>query len=1227
MPVPDLSLPPDLPITARAEEIADALRDHQVVVVAGETGSGKTTQLPKICLQVGRTRLAHTQPRRIAARAVAERVAEETGTTLGDLVGWKVRFTDRTSPGSALVVQTDGILLAEASRDRLLRRYDTVIVDEAHERSLTIDFLLGYLAEVLPRRRDLSLVITSATIDPTRFADHFACVLDAPVPVIEVSGRTYPVEVRYRPYDDADQTQAVLDAVDELAHEPAGDVLVFLSGEREIRDTAAALAERVGPGTEILPLYARLSASEQHRVFAAHEGRRVVLATNVAETSLTVPGIRYVVDAGTARISRYNQRTKVQRLPIEPVSQASADQRSGRCGRVADGVAIRLYSEQDYLDRPRFTDPEILRTNLASVILQMAALGLGDLQAFPFLDPPDRRSLRDGVALLEELSALHEGTLTSLGRRLARLPVDPRLGRMVLEAQRLGCVQEVLVVAAALSIQDPRERPVEDRDAAVAAHARFADPASDLMAYLNLWAYVQQRQRELSGSAFRRMCRAEYLHFLRLREWQDLVTQLRQACRELDIEVPARPDLRPQHRAAADRVHQAVLAGALSHVGLWDAERRDYTGARGARFAINPGSSLARKPPRWVVAGELVETSRVWARDVARIDPSWVEPLAGHLVARSYSQPRWERRRAAVVATEKVTLFGLPVVAARTVPYARIDPVLARELFIRHALVEGDWDSPHDFLRHNRTTLQQLAAVEDRVRRRDLAVTDDELVALYDARIPPDVVSGRHFDAWWRRHGDRQLLVFSRDELTRDSGRDLALDAFPDVWTSGDVVLPLEYRFEPAGPQDGVTVTVPLAVLPRLDPDELSWHVPGLRADVVAGLLRSLPKALRRSFVPAPDYAAAVLERLPSSPSGSFAHAVARALTSFGGPVVTADDLDLAALPPFLRLHVRVVDDEQGTVAEGSDLAAIQNRLAPQVRRAVAAAVPDVERRGLRTWSVGSVPRQVQVPRPEGVVQGFPALVDEGDSVALRVLPDADAQRRAMPRGVRRLLVIELPSPVRRIVADLDRTTKLALGHSPYATVPALLADCVACAVDDLVREAGTEVWDEPAYVALRESVGAGLPARTEQVVRDAGSVLGAAHRVAVRVQALPAQSLAREDLEVQLAGLVFPGFVSDVGRARLPFLVRYLAGMDRRLDALGTSASRDASRMAEAHEMEDAFHDVVDGLPAHRRRDDDVQAVRWLLEEHRISLFAQQLGTAVPVSPTRIRAALTALR
>jgi ATP-dependent helicase HrpA len=1225
MALPDLSVPPELPIAGQADAIASALRAHQVVVVAGETGSGKTTQLPKIALTVGRHRVAHTQPRRIAARSVAQRIAEETGTPLGSLVGWKVRFSDRTSRESQVVLQTDGILLAETSRDRQLRRYDTVIVDEAHERSLNVDFLLGYLGSILPTRRDLSLVVTSATIDPQRFADHFSALLGAPVPVIEVSGRTYPVEVRYRPYE-ADQTQAVVDAVAELAAQPPGDVLVFLSGEREIRDTAAALADHVEPTTEILPLYARLSTAEQHRVFAAHPGRRVVLATNVAETSLTVPGIRYVVDAGTARISRYSQRTKVQRLPIEPVSQASADQRAGRCGRVAEGICVRLYSEQDYLDRPRFTEPEILRTNLAAVMLQMAALGLGDVESFPFLDAPDRRSVRDGTALLEELGALGDAGLTPVGRRLARLPVDPRLGRMVLEAQHRGCVQEVLVVAAALSIQDPRERPVEARDAAAAAHARFTEPGSDLIAYLNLWAYLHEQQRLLSGSAFRRLCRAEYLHFLRVREWQDLVTQLRAACRELGIDVPARPDLSPgsPSRADADRVHQAVLAGLLSRIGMWDPERRDYLGARGARFALNPGSSLARRPPRWVMAGELVETSRVWGRDVARIDPAWLEPLAGHLVQRSYSEPRWDRRRAAVVATERVTLFGLAVVTGRTVPYARLDPVLARELFIRHALVEGEWDTDHAFLRANQATMQQIAAVEDRVRRRDLVLADDDLVELYAQRIPPDVVSGRHFDAWWRRQRDPGLLTFSREQLTRrEAAGASSEDAYPDEWRLDDLVLPLTYRFEPGHPRDGVTVTVPVAVLPRLPAHVFSWHVPGLRTDLVTALLRTLPKALRRSFVPAPDYAAAVVDRLPASPRDPLDEAVAAALTSFGGPVVAASDLDLSLVPAFLRLHVRVVDEDGAVLAEGSDLAALQQSLALRVQRAVAAATPSIEQTGRTSWSFATIPRAVTVTRPGGDVQGYPALVDEGSSVALRVLADPPAQRRAMARGLRRLLLLEVGSP-RGLVRSLDAATSLSLAHSPYPSVSALVDDCVAAAVDLLVRRAGGPVWDEDGYLALRETVRSELPATAASVVAGTAAALAVAHEVTLGIEGLPAGSLVREDLEVQLVGLVHDGFVSAAGAHRLSDLQRYLRAMRARLVSRGDA--RDARRMAEAHAMEDAFHEVVDALPPARRRDDDVQAVRWMLEEHRVSLFAQQLGTPAPVSATRIRSALAAV-
>src|SRR4051812_44263964 len=783
-----IAYPPELPVSARRDDLLAAIRDNQVVVVAGETGSGKTTQLPKMCLELGRGvrgAIAHTQPRRIAARTVAERIAEELRVPLGAAVGFAVRFSDRSSEDTLVRVMTDGLLLAEVKRDPLLRRYDTIVVDEAHERSLNIDFLLGVVKRILPRRPDLKLIITSATIDPQRFSAHFG---DAPI--VEVSGRTYPVEVRYRPVEDSDRDQedSIADAVEELQREGPGDVLVFLSGEREIRDTADVLRGRLRADVDVLPLYARLSAAEQQRVFQRHSRRRVVLATNVAETSLTVPGIHYVVDPGTARISRYSARLKVQRLPIEPISQASADQRKGRCGRVADGICIRLYDEQDYEERPRFTDPEIQRTNLASVILQMAAAGLGDIEDFPFLDPPDRRQIRDGVNLLEELGALRAGKLTKLGRRLADLPVDPRMGRMVLEADKLGCATEVIVVAAALSIQDVRERPQDKQAQADQSHARFADEDSDFIAYLNLWSYLRELRRELSSNQFRKRCLAEYLHHLRIREWQDLVEQLRQAAKGIGVTF---------NRTAAEPrdIHVAVLSGLLSHIGLRDG--REYVGARGARFAIFPGSSLARKNPDWVMAAELVETSRLWGRTVARLDPQWIEPLAGHLLRRTYSEPRWSGSRGSVVATERVTLFGLPIVTDRTVQYGRIDPELSRELFIRRALIEGDWKSRHEFLAENQRLVEEVEALEDRARRRDILVDDAALYGFYAAGPPGDLVAAALFarGGGAARRDEPGLLTFPRELLLRgtpDDPRD-----WPDTWKQGDLELELSYRFEP----------------------------------------------------------------------------------------------------------------------------------------------------------------------------------------------------------------------------------------------------------------------------------------------------------------------------------------------------------------------------------------------------------------------------------------------
>ena len=922
--VPAVSYPAQLPISARVDDIRDAIRDHQVIVVSGETGSGKTTQLPKICLELGRGvrgLIGHTQPRRIAARTVADRIADEVQSELGDLIGYQVRFADHTTDRTLVKIMTDGILLAEIAHDRLLRRYDTLIIDEAHERSLNIDLILGYLAQLLPRRPDLKVVITSATIDTERFARHFAAA-GAPAPVLEVSGRSYPVEVRYRPGGKADQDgeldqpRAILQAVRELSAEGPGDVLVFCSGEREIRDAQEALERALRPGqpgalaTEIVPLYARLSVAEQHRVFAPHTGRRVVLATNVAETSLTVPGIRYVVDTGNARISRYSYRTKVQRLPIEAVSQASARQRAGRCGRLEDGICIRLYSQEDFESRPLFTDPEITRTNLASVLLQMAALGLGDpgeVEDFPFVDPPDRRGVRDGLVLLFELGALERPgggrppKLTPIGRRLTRLPIDPRLGRMVLEADRLGCLDPVLVIAAGLSIQDPRERPADKQQAADQSHVRFADPTSDFLSLFNLWRHLGEQQRERSSSSFRRMCSAQFLHYLRIREWQDLVAQLRSVARELELAVP------PDDGEAADpaKVHTALLSGLLSNIGLREGDKRDFLGARNSRFLIFPGSGLAKKPPRWVMAAELVETSRLFARTVARIEPEWALPLASHLVTRTYSEPHWEQRRGQVMAYERVTLYGLPIVAGRKVGYGAVDPVLSRDLFIRRALVEGDWRTHHAFFAANQKLRSEVAELEDRTRRRGILVDDETLAGFYDRRIPPEVVSGRHFDSWWKgaRRRTPDLLTLTAEQLLAGDAVDSGLrDAFPDTVERDAGRFPVSYAFEPGAADDGVTVHIPLAQLTQAaasQADDLSWQVPGRREELIVALIRSLPKSLRRPFTPPTAVAAEVMKQL--DPDEPLLAGLTRELRLRSGISIPDDAWQLDKLPPHLR--------------------------------------------------------------------------------------------------------------------------------------------------------------------------------------------------------------------------------------------------------------------------------------------------------------------------------------
>ncbi|WP_456824934.1 ATP-dependent RNA helicase HrpA [Cellulomonas sp. P5_E12] len=1320
--LPPITYPEQLPVSARRTEISDALRDHQVVVVAGETGSGKTTQIPKIALELGRGRagqIGHTQPRRIAARSVAERINEELvgDQPLGGVVGYQVRFTDESSESTLVKVMTDGILLAQIQRDPMLWAYDTLIIDEAHERSLNIDFILGYLTRLLPQRPDLKIVITSATIDSDRFARHFADADGVAAPVVEVTGRTYPVEIRYRPLspdveegaaptkkrgaEDRDPMTAICEAVDELCAEGPGDILVFLSGEREIRDAEDALRGSLGPrvsdprtpgAVELLPLYSRLSAAEQHRVFERHQNRRVVLSTNVAETSLTVPGIRYVIDPGTARISRYSKATKVQRLPIEPISQASANQRSGRCGRVADGIAIRLYSQDDFDARPLYTEPEILRTSLASVILQMIAVGVAttpeDIGDFPFVDPPDTRAVRDGVQLLTELGALGDGRLTETGRALAQLPMDPRLARMIVEGGRRSVAREVMIIAAALSIQDPRERPVEDREKADLSHARFADPTSDLLTYLNLWHYLRDQQRDLSGSAFRRLCRAEHLNYLRIREWQDVVTQLRELAKPLGIVVNA-PKQTPETEGLrlewdGDRIHVAILAGLLSQIGMQEATdvstrgktpgrpdrrgRNEYLGARGARFAIFPGSGLARNPPAWVMAAELVETSRLWGRDVARIQPEWAEEVGAHLVKRTYSEPAWSTRQGAATAFEKVLLYGVPIVNQRRVLYAKVDPEHARELFVRHALVQGEWTTHHAFFHENRRLLAEAEGLEARARRRDLVVDDDTLFAFYDERVPDDVVSSRHFDQWWKtaRRENPDLLTFTRELLVGEAG---AIDegAFPSRWPQGDLRLPLTYQFEPGTEADGVTVHIPLSTLARLTPDGFGWMVPGLREELITATIRALPKPVRVQLVPAPDVARGVAAWIAQHTADwedtvragdaapSFRDVFRRAVRELRDVDVPDDAFDDDRLPPHLRMTFRVVGDRGGVVDEGKDLLVLQRRLADRTQKAVddavrtavraameearaagasqtAPAVPaspptppapsvDVVRTGLTTWpaDLPELPEVVEV----GKVRAFPSLVEEKGSVAVRALADESARSEAARRGLRRLLLLDVGLTPGRITTRWTGTQALTLAASPYPSTEALVTDVQLAAIESLFTALADTVRTVDAYAALRAGVRNRLEDTVFAVVTDLVAVLTAWRELDAEIRDRSSLALlaTAQDLRAQAARLVHAGFVSEVGAARLPHLARYLRAARHRLVKAAENPQRDADLAWQVQDVEALYDDVVAKHP----RDAELRELRWMLEELRVSLFAQQLGTPVPVSTTRIKKALAA--
>ncbi|MFD0045353.1 ATP-dependent RNA helicase HrpA [Pseudarthrobacter scleromae] len=1320
-----IAYPAELPVSERRENLMAAIAAHQVTIIAGETGSGKTTQIPKMCLELGLGEnglIGHTQPRRLAARTVAERIAEELGVDIGQEVGFQVRFTGEVSRATKVKLMTDGILLAEIQRDKLLRKYNAIIIDEAHERSLNIDFILGYLKRILPQRPDLKVIITSATIDPQRFANHFGTA-DQPAPIVEVSGRTYPVEIRYRPLsqppggaglddengsddeleEDRDPLDAVCDAVDELAAEAPGDILVFFSGEREIRDAADALQARIQSnrrlaGTEVLPLFARLSLQEQHKVFHPGNKRRIVLATNVAETSLTVPGIKYVIDTGTARISRYSHRTKVQRLPIERVSQASANQRSGRCGRVSDGIAIRLYSEEDFESRPLYTDPEILRTNLAAVILQMTAMGVArgpkDVENFPFVEPPETRAINDGVTLLRELGALAAarpqngtdgtksgGGLTAVGQKLAQLPVDPRLGRMIVEAGKRGCVREVMILAAALTIQDPRERPTDKQQLAAEKHNRFKDENSDFTGFLNLWNYIQEKQQELSSSAFRRMCRAEFINYLRVREWQDLFAQLRQLARPLGISLDNKRLADPVGNH--EGIHISLLSGLLSHIGILDERKREYAGARGSRFAIFPGSALFKKSPTFVMAAELVETSRLWARVAAKFDPVWAEQVAPDLVKRSYSEPHWSTRQGAVMAYEKVTLYGVPIIAQRRINYGRVDPVVARELFIRHALVEGDWKTHHKFFHRNRALLHEVEELEARMRRRDLLVDDETLFEFYDARIGPDVVSERHFDKWWKeaRQKNPDLLDYDKSLLLSDDADGLDDSAYPKTWLHKGFELPLSYEFHPVAPgsppnpSDGVTAEVPVLFLNQLDDKAFRWLIPGQRVELVTALIKSLPKQIRKNFVPAPDVArqaVAVLEADFDPAADDLEPSLELALRRIRGHIVPPGSWNWDAVPAHLRVSFKVVDSRGKVLDEGKDLAALQEKLAPATRRAIAeslgatpastapgsgkssgngrkaaqasgtafdggspgarqpATVPGPadaagfrEQDGLAEWNFGTLQRQVSNSVKGHTVTGYPALVDQGTSVALRVFQTAAEQAEAMRGGVIRLLALRVPAPDRYVLEHLSNTEKLTFSQNPHGSVSALIADCALAAIDKLTPQ--ELPWDRASFDRLYEVVRAELIDTVFSVTAVVERILASTRRIEKQLKGTTSLALisALNDVKSQLEQLVYPGFVARTGYAQLSQLPRYLSAIEKRLERLPGNVQRDALNMAVVQRLEDDYDDAVSALLPGRKAGPELTQVRWMLEELRVSLFAVELGTAYSVSEKRIRAVL----
>jgi len=1227
--LPKPSYPIELPVVARKDEIAAAIRDHQAVVICGETGSGKTTQIPKICLELGRGvmgMIGHTQPRRIAARSVASRIAEELRTPLGRAVGYKVRFGDQTSEDTYIKLMTDGILLAETQRDRLLESYDTLIIDEAHERSLNIDFLLGYLKRLLPRRPDLKVIVTSATIDPARFAAHFAGPR-GPAPIIEVSGRTYPVEVRYLPRsgdeDDADLTQedGIVAAVDDLcALDPGGrgDVLVFLATEREIRETAEVLRKHHPPGTEILPLYARLSAQEQMRVFRPHPGRRIVLATNVAETSLTVPGIRYVVDPGYARISRYSARTKVQRLPIEAVSRASADQRAGRCGRVEAGVCIRLYAQEDYAARERFTEPEILRTNLASVILQMKALRLGSVDDFPFVEPPDSRMIKDGYETLRELGAVddrHE--LTRVGAELARLPIDPRLGRMILAAEKEHCLAEVLIIAAALSVQDPRERPLERQEAADQAHRQFRDENSDFVTYLNLWKFYHEQSRHMGGSKLRKLCRDSFLSFTRMREWHDVRQQLHAQLTEMGKRVNTAP-------ADTASIHRAVLAGLLSNIGRKDPETPEYAGTRGTKFYIFPGSGLFKQGPKWVMAGEVVTTTRAYARTVARIDPAAIEQVGAHALTRNHTDPHWNAQSGQVFAHERITLFGLELVARRRVSYGKIDPSAAREIFIQHALVEGDLRTEGAFLIHNRAVLEHARLVEAKARRTDLVADARKRFAFYDSRVPPDVFDSHRFEHWRKaaeRRDPRVLYMTDKDALA-GLPPEITPDRFPDSIEFGGASLALTYAHDPAAPTDGLTMHVPVAALGHLDVRSGEKLVPGMLREKVEAVIKTLPRATRK-YISAELLARCVnaVERSRAA-DGSMLDVLARELTGALALEVTPASFRSQDLPPHLRMNFRILDAAGARLGEGRDLSALQRELGESVRAGFGALAPrEYDRRDLRDWDFGDLPDKVTLSRGGVTLHAHPALADEGGTVCLRLFETPERAAEAMREGLRALFLARAADEVRHHVRLMEHLPRMSLRYAAAAPGRAITRD-LSLLVAERSFVTGEPVRDRLSFEAALLAGWSRIARSARDVERDVAPVLEALHRaqVCLAEAGAPAFADAAADIGSQLVELTRDGFLIHTPRDRFTHVARYVGAVEVRLSRLANAGlERDSRAMLQVLPHWRRFLERAREHEATGRRDPALERYRWMIEEMRVSLFAQHLGTAEPVSLKRL--------